>query len=152
MCIRDSLIADLIGRIGARIGLERITRHHPANSYIPEKSHQTLAAAWSEPAQNWTKPRLKRPVVLWRPEPLNGFQKMQRPTPFRWRGRSMTATACHGPERIAPEWWQDRPGTRLRDYYKVEVTDGRRFWLYRQGVMGDGRGADPRWFLHGLFA
>jgi protein ImuB len=46
----------------------------------------------------------------------------------------------------------DCPGTRLRDYYKVEVQDGRRFWLYREGLLHDGRGAEPRWFLHGLFA
>jgi protein ImuB len=74
------------------------------------------------------------------------------PSQFRWR-RVLYKTARHeGPERIAPEWWRDRPGTRLRDYYKVEVQDGRRFWLYREGVVHDGRGDTPRWFLHGLFA
>ena len=57
-----------------------------------------------------------------------------------------------GPERIAPEWWADKPGTRLRDYYKVEDQHGLRLWIYREGVLGDLRGAEPRWFLHGLFA
>ncbi len=41
---------------------------------------------------------------------------------------------------------------RARDYYRIEDTDGRRFWLFRQGLYDDGRGGAPRWFMHGLFA
>ena len=52
---------DLISRLGARIGLENITRLHPAKSNIPEKTYTTLSAAWSEPQkigqnQNLTDP------------------------------------------------------------------------------------------------
>jgi protein ImuB len=57
-----------------------------------------------------------------------------------------------GPERIAPEWWRAAPGTRLRDYWQAELEDGRRLWLFREGLHGDGRGGAPRWFLHGLLA
>ncbi len=144
------LIADLIGRIGARIGLERITRHHPANSYIPEKSHQTLAAAWSEPAKSWAKSRLKRPVVLWRPEPINDLQKMQLPSLFRWRGRPMTAIAYHGPERIAPEWWLEDPNWRsgVRDYWQVTCAEGDKLWLF----FAHGAAISGGWFCHGSFA
>ena len=46
----DRGLEDLIGRIGARIGLESITRRHPGDSHIPEKAAQILAAAWSDPA------------------------------------------------------------------------------------------------------
>ena len=74
------------------------------------------------------------------------------PSQFNWRRVTYKTMRHTGPERIAPEWWRDRPGTRLRDYYKVEVEGGQRFWLYREGVIYDGRGAEPRWFLHGLFA
>ena len=35
-----------------------------------------------------------------------------------------------------------RPGDPPRDYWRVETTAGRRFWLFCQ---------DGRWFLHGLF-
>ena len=73
------------------------------------------------------------------------------PSQFRWRRVLYRVSRFEGPERIAPEWWRDRPGTRLRDYYKVEVQNGCRFWLYREGVQGDGRGATPRWFLQGFF-
>ena len=143
-------IADLIGQLGARIGLEQITRSHPANSYIPEKGHQTLAAAWSEPAKNWAKPRLKRPVVLWQPEPINDLQKMQLPTLFRWRGRPMTAIAFHGPERIAPEWWLEDPNWRsgVRDYWQVTCAEGDQLWLF----FAHGAAISGGWFCHGSFA
>ena len=39
---------------------------------------------------------------------------------------------------------------RTRDYYRVEDRDGRRFWLFRQGLYGET--LEPRWFIHGLFA
>ena len=68
-------LMDLIGRIGARLGLEAIQRVHPAESHIPEKGHQTLLVAWSEPVE-WPRPRAggriaggsARPLLLWRPE------------------------------------------------------------------------------------
>lgn len=34
-----------------------------------------------------------------------------------------------------------------RDYYKAEDADGRRFWIYRQGIHGK-----SHWYLHGFFA
>ena len=57
-----------------------------------------------------------------------------------------------GPERIAPEWWRERSTARLRDYYRIEDDGGRRYWIYRQGITGDGRGGVPDWFLQGLYA
>ena len=74
------------------------------------------------------------------------------PAQFIWRRLTHRTTRYAGPERIAPEWWQDQPGTRLRDYFKVEDEAGRRYWLYREGLHDDRRGGDPRWFLHGMFA
>ena len=74
------------------------------------------------------------------------------PAQFVWRKLTHRTTRYAGPERIAPEWWQDQPGTRLRDYFKVEDDKGRRYWLYREGLHDDGRGGPPRWFLHGIFA
>ena len=56
---------------------------------------------------------------------------------------------AEGPERIAPEWWRE-PDGRTRDYYRVEDRQGRRFWLFRQGLYGEAD--EPRWFIHGLFA
>lgn len=66
------------------------------------------------------------------------------PLQFRWRRRLHRIARTEGPERIAPEWW--RPGEAdapTRDYYRIEDTEGRRYWLYR---------ASQDWFLHGVFA
>ena len=41
---------------------------------------------------------------------------------------------------------------RARDYYRIEDTEGRRYWVFREGLYGDGRGGHPEWFMHGLFA
>ena len=56
-----------------------------------------------------------------------------------------------GPERISPEWWRQHSTARLRDYYRVEDATGRRYWIYREGLAGDGRGGLPNWYIHGLF-
>jgi protein ImuB len=61
-----------------------------------------------------------------------------------------------GPERIAEEWWRMPDPTRIadpaaiRDYYRVEDEQGRRFWLFRAGLFRPGCPAE--WFLHGVFA
>jgi protein ImuB len=47
-----------------------------------------------------------------------------------------------GPERIETGWWRGQAVGR--DYYRVETTDGRRFWIFRNLE-------DNRWFLHGVF-
>ena len=73
------------------------------------------------------------------------------PRRFIWRRVAHDISRVEGPERIAPEWWRQPKGTRLRDYYRVEDSNGCRFWIYRDGVIGDGRGGVPLWYLHGLF-
>lgn len=144
---------DLLGRIGARIGLDSITRLHPADSHIPEKSSKTLAAAWSEPAPAWPRSAAPRPLELWRPEivmlPESATEVRTLPASFRWRGRTHEIRAALGPERIAPEWWLDDPDWRtgVRDYWRVTTRAGDRLWLY----FGHGATNSPGWFCHGSF-
>ena len=57
---------------------------------------------------------------------------------------------AEGPERIAPEWWL-KPDALTRDYYRVEDSEGRRFWLFRAGFYSQ-KGPPPGWFMHGIFA
>jgi len=73
------------------------------------------------------------------------------PRRFVWRRAVHDIARVEGPERIAPEWWRQPSSARLRDYYRVEDAEGRRFWIYREGLIGDGRGGLPAWFIHGLF-
>ena len=77
------------------------------------------------------------------------------PARFRWRRKLHDVARAEGPERIAREWWRRADmAPPTRDYYRVEDTDGRRFWLYREGLYDRADFSDdaPRWFLHGLFA
>ena len=73
------------------------------------------------------------------------------PKAFRWRGEVHEVTRVEGPERIAPEWWRERSTVRLRDYYRIEDEKGCRYWIYRHGLSGDGRGDLPLWYLHGTY-
>jgi protein ImuB len=62
---------------------------------------------------------------------------------------------AQGPERVASEWWRNRqPHNEIeptRDYYLIEDDEGRRLWIYREGLYGRETTA-ARWFVHGLFA
>jgi len=76
-------------------------------------------------------------------------------------GRVHRIVRAEGPERLAPEWWRaglgdgNDPAATTRDYYRVEDSEGRRFWLYREGLYGtpdtSGAATPPRWYLHGFF-
>ena len=74
------------------------------------------------------------------------------PRAFTWRRVRHRVTQADGPERITGEWWR-RPGefAAVRDYWTVENTEGRRFWLYRQGDGLDPATGGLAWFLHGFF-
>lgn len=140
---------DLVARIGARVGMEQITRWHPASSHIPEKTALVLAAAWSEQAGDWPDPPVPRPLLLWRPEPVTAPDKPRLSEWFRWRGRDLVPVDTVGPERIAPEWWLDDPEWRsgVRDYWRVTVEGGEKLWLF----FAHGAAMSPGWFCQGRF-
>ncbi|MDW3180659.1 DNA polymerase Y family protein [Roseobacter sp.] len=147
----DTRFEDLIGRIGARVGLEAITRRHPASSHIPEKTSTVLAAAWSKPHEGgWPAPANPRPVLIWQPEPVGALDTPKLPQVFRWRGQNLTRVRAIGPERIAPEWWLDDPNWRsgVRDYWVTDTEDGQRLWLF----YGHGHTMSSGWFCQGAFA
>ncbi|MBV7395511.1 DNA polymerase Y family protein [Mameliella sediminis] len=143
-------LEDLVGRLGARLGMEAITRRAPGDSHIPEKAAQTLAAAWSDPVRDWPAPRTQRPLLLWRPEPVHAPDTPRPPQRFRWRGRDWQTASQTGPERIAPEWWLDDPEWRSgpRDYWRVDTDRGERLWLF----YAHGGTASSGWFCQGTFA
>jgi protein ImuB len=97
-----------------------------------------------------------RPVRLFEPpEPVEAWWVVPDDPPFRflWRRRDHLVARADGAERIAEEWWTEGGSGEsgaIRDYYRVEDSAGRRFWLFRAGL-ADGENP-PRWFLHGVFA
>ena len=142
---RTDRLADLVTRIGTRVGIENIRRFLPADSHIPERSFLVMPAAWSRPEGAWMPPR-PRPLRLFPPEPIAATGP-QPPARFRWRRMAMTTARATGPERIAPEWWLEEEGWRsgMRDYWRVETRAGRRLWLFHTPQTG-------HWFVQGEFA
>lgn len=148
---------DLIDRLVARLGPEAVLRFQPHGSHIPERGARWISAGAasnlneSYPERDPDDPPM-RPLHLFSPpQPVETLAEAPdgHPFRFRWRRVMHNVVRAEGPERIAGEWWR-APDQRTRDYYRVEDTDGRRFWLFRQGLYGGDE--PPRWFIHGLFA
>ena len=139
----------LLSRLGARIGLEAMTRFAPAQSHIPEKAATIMAAAYSKPVETWPAPRTPRPLTMFPPEIVTALDDQRPPGVFRWRRREFHCQSATGPERIAPEWWLDDPAWRSgpRDYWQVETRTGERVWLF-EALGGDSSG---NWFAQGNF-
>ncbi len=150
----DLHLPHLIDRLAARFGAKAIRQPVLQASHVPERAENWGSiTAGNHPAP--ADPVKERPIrLLTLPEEIRVLYAVPEgpPAQFVWRRQTHRVTRYEGPERIAPEWWKDRPGTRLRDYFKIEDQTGRRFWLFREGLHEDGRGGDPRWFLHGIFA
>jgi protein ImuB len=111
-------------------------------------------AAHGPPPRPAAREELRRPQrLLDRPEAIDVIYATPEGMPrrFVWRRHVHDIARVEGPERIAPEWWRQPSTARLRDYYRVEDTHGRRYWIYREGLADDGRGGLPGWYLHGLF-
>jgi protein ImuB len=147
-------VARLVDRLSVKLGAERVRRPQPRASHLPER-----ASGW-RPALAEAQPCQPAPALPPRPQRMLDVPEAIAviyatpeglPRRFLWRRATHDVARAEGPERISPEWWRAPAGTRLRDYYRVEDKAGRRFWIYREGVVGDGRGGAPLWFLHGLF-
>ncbi len=152
-------VAAAVDRIANELGPGRVWRPAPFPSHVPERAVARIPPLQSAPTWE-TDPGQPRPIrLLRRPEPIEVTAPVPDDPPilFRWRRRVHRVRAATGPERIAAEWWRKKVKTDsrpesdfIRDYYRVEDTDGARFWLFRAGLHADGHPA--RWFLHGLFA
>jgi protein ImuB len=147
---RQSMTVDLtqlFDVLGTRLGHAQVMRLAAQASHVPERAVRRIPAA-AQPAPA-ALPETPRPLRLFpRPEPIEASALLPDEPPFQfiWRGIVHRVVRAQGPERIAGEWWRDRGPTR--DYYQVEDTDGRRFWLYRDHIY---QPQATRWFLHGLF-
>ena len=138
-------MADLVSRLGNRIGFDRVLRLQPHDSLIPERSFVQIQAAHATPTADWPKDGPPRPMLIFPPEPVSAVQGHP-PEAFRWRRMRLTTHCAMGPERIAPEWWHDDPAWRsgLRDYWRIETRQGPRLWLFHTPQ-------NPGWYAQGEF-
>jgi len=162
-------LAALIDRLQAKLGEGVVLRPLAVESWIPERS-ETWTPAGPEAAPAAFDLGRDRPVLLLeRPEPV-GISAAElpdgAPRQFTWRRVQRRVVKAEGPERLSPEWW--RPNTaspkpvRTRDYYRLEDEEGRRYWLFREGLYaredletepGTGKELErhPTWWMHGVF-
>jgi protein ImuB len=145
-------LARLVDRLTVKLGPRRVRRPQPFESHLPERASEWIPAL--RKAEPIELPPVRRPQrLLDRPEAIDVIYATPEGMPrrFVWRRAVHDIARAEGPERIAPEWWRQPSSARLRDYYRVEDSTGRRYWIYREGIAGDGRGGAPSWFIHGLF-
>ncbi len=130
-------LATLADRLGNRLGFANLRRLAPRASHLPERAVAILKVEAMAPVPD-------DPPIL-----------------FRWRRLQHRVRRADGPERIAAEWWRNPDPASLgdagdiRDYYRVEDEDGRRFWLFRAGLYRPAQnphGRPTSWFIHGVFA
>ncbi|MEP2103925.1 MAG: DNA polymerase Y family protein [Parasphingorhabdus sp.] len=156
--------AALLSQLSIRLGRQDVQRFEPANSYIPEHGLRARAALDYTQSFIWDQPELAapptRPLFLF--DPPQHIKVMAEvpdgpPRRFIWKRITHDVTRAEGPERIASTWWRKRQGHLpgkaglTRDYYRVEDSEGRRYWLFRYGLYGTEK-AQPDWYIHGSFA
>jgi protein ImuB len=158
--LQASQVSDMVDILAARLGPDKVQRvvsqsdWHIADSqaYQPVADVTDKTGQWSMPVlTGLTSPRPVR--LLDRPEPVKVVAMMpdHPPAMIRWRHYNWTVLRATGPERVGPRWWDPNRTDRLsRDYYRVEVEDGRRLWLCREGLVE--RGDEVSWFIYGLFS
>ena len=164
--------------MSSRLGAPAVVRSQPVNSHVPELAVRLEPAVAPSPPPAEAPPPVLRPRplrLLPQPEPITVIAEVPDAPPSRmiWRRISYRFVRASGPERIAAEWQHSarrlalteaavdasfgeaaaqfyHEGHQTRDYYVTEDEAGRRFWLFRLGLLGIA--PDPRWYLHGLFA
>jgi protein ImuB len=149
-------ISGIVDVLSSRLGAKRVLRPQLHEEHSPERAAGWRSAlgkskAETPPAKPPADGIQRRPIRLF--SPAQSIEVMASvpdgpPIRFRWRRVMREVVRSEGPERISGDW-QRREMTR--DYYRVEDKQGRRYWLYREGLYGESE-HQPRWFVHGLFA
>lgn len=150
-------VADLADRLSTRFGTANVLCFLPENTHNPDRAAKAVPASFNPltslvwPTPDEEEPPL-RPVQMFDPPQLVDASAQVPdgpPLQFSWRRQNHIVVHAEGPERIAPEWWRTSEPT-ARDYYRIEDSEGRRFWLFRMGIYGET--PPPRWYVHGQFA
>ena len=154
-------ISVLVDRLVNRFGSSSVIRRSLQESYSPERSETTFPVSsnlhYSKITQSigssFKNTLTVRPLyLLQRPEYIEPLTECNRPLPFqfRWRHTLVNVRRANGPERIAPEWWLVEDYYKTRDYFRIEDSDGRRYWLFKERMKQSKK--KPSWYLHGLFS
>lgn len=149
-------LARLTDRLSVRLGEDRVQRAGRRESHIPERAAGWSAGPVLAVRESGGQKALRLPerplLILARPEPAEAVAEIPDgpPRSFVWRRTRHQVRQAEGPERLAPEWWRPpgRASPKTRDYFRIETVEGRRFWLFRDGLYGP-ETLNPQWFVHG---
>lgn len=145
----DKNVTELIDRINGKLG-NIVHRYLPDEHYWPERSYKEAISIQEKSSTEWKldRPRpihlLPQPELIQVTAPVPDYP----PINFRYKNIVHKIQRADGPERIEREWWMD--AGEHRDYYYVEDTEGKRYWLFRLGHYENI--VSPKWYIHGFFA
>jgi protein ImuB len=133
--------SQLVDKLAARVGKERIQRLQAVDDARPERAWQRCtaakAAAVTSCANTATLTNIPRP--LWLLDPPRALSSRDG-LPLCQGQLNLLA----GPERIEAGWWDGN--AVCRDYYMARNPRGETLWIYRE------HRRDAHWYLHGIFA
>ncbi|AKJ27838.1 hypothetical protein AAW51_1147 [Caldimonas brevitalea] len=141
-------LAQLVERLTARLGAERVVRPQLVSDHRPESMQHWRAAATGEAPRPLPAGALPSPLPGWLlccPEPL----AVRRDLPQHGGALQLLA----GPHRVDAGWWEVEagPGAVARDYYIAADQRGSLLWIYRERVSAAADAGAAGWFLHGVF-
>ena len=168
-------LARLVDRLTVKLGPRAVRRPQAEESHLPERASGWVAAiapslrereaaeadacatelphfalAHSLPAGEG----LSAPSAC-STGPKRSTSFMRRPKACRGAScggaRCTTSPASRGPSGSRPNGGASRRRRGCAIIIASRTHDGRRYWIYREGLIGDGRGGAPDWFIHGLF-
>lgn len=144
----DTGVAEMLDRLSGKLGIQSIRRFLPDEHYWPERSIKQAGALHEKPTTAWRDDRPRPVHLLPRPEPVDVTAPIPDypPMNFRYKGALHRVKRADGPERIEREWWIE--DGEHRDYYTVEDTEGKRYWIFRSGYYDK----NASWYIHGFFA
>ncbi len=153
-CGEAADLAELIDRLSNRLGADKVYRVALVESDVPERAVAAMPPLSPAGGRDWVTSWPRPAQLLPRPERVEAMSMLpdHPPRAFTWRRMRHRVMRADGPERITGEWWRRSSElAAVRDYWIVEIEDGRRFWLFRQGDGVDRATGGLAWFLHGFF-
>lgn len=144
-------LQQLIERLSARLGPERVLCSDPVADHRPQRMQAWRPAVSGKPA-GARKPIQLPGIVASHPpwilrQPIRLAVVRDRPV---YQG---PLALLAGPERLEAGWWGEERDAgdgdedlNLRDYFIAESVLAGLLWIYRQRAAGD-----PAWYLHGVY-
>lgn len=131
--------SQLVDKLSARLGKERIQRLQVLDDVRPERGWQRCAAVATPATFANAAALADTPRPLWLLDPPRALSSRDG-QPLCQGKLDLLA----GPERIEAGWWDGH--AVCRDYYVARNPHGETLWVYRE------HRRDSPWYLHGIFS